>query len=328
MLQMKKTYSFLVLLLFVTSGILSQNVQRGFNFQSVARDQSGAALASVTVELRVSIYPEGDQASPVYTETHSLPTNIYGIYQLTIGSVSPGSFGDINFAETNYWLLVESRIGTDPFYITSNMELPATAYAKLADVAGNSVPPGSVMPFAGEKANIPSGWLYCDGSSYATTGEYAKLYAAIGYSCGNDGGLFRVPDLRGIFMRGADDGLGADPDADARLAQNAGGNTGDMVGTMQQATINGHLHGVNIPSTTSADGAHQHEHRNSAGQESTGRYFAYGAGATVQTPNHVNSNTTADGVHSHTFDVNGNTEEVGGNEIRPINAGVFYLIKL
>ena len=57
------------------------------------------------------------------------------------------------------------------------------------------------MPYAG--ADIPAGWIACDNKSYPTT-TYPKLYDAIGYTYGMDGKNYRVPDTRGVFMRGID----------------------------------------------------------------------------------------------------------------------------
>lgn len=70
------------------------------------------------------------------------------------------------------------------------------------------VPAGAVMPFAMNSA--PAGWLAANGAEYLKTGTYAALFAAIGTTFGETNGSggagtshFRVPDLRGIFIRGA-----------------------------------------------------------------------------------------------------------------------------
>jgi microcystin-dependent protein len=63
------------------------------------------------------------------------------------------------------------------------------------------VPIGTMLPYAGNK--IPAGWLACDNAAYPTT-TYPQLYAAIGFTYGMDGSNYRVPDTRGVFMRGMD----------------------------------------------------------------------------------------------------------------------------
>src|SRR5262245_53637073 len=69
-------------------------------------------------------------------------------------------------------------------------------------VAINSVPAGSILPFAGDV--VPPGFLLCDGTEVLRN-DYPRLYTAIGESWGATTTFtFRVPDLRGRFMRGVD----------------------------------------------------------------------------------------------------------------------------
>jgi hypothetical protein len=68
-------------------------------------------------------------------------------------------------------------------------------------------PVGTVMPWT--TATPPTGWVLCDGSSYSTSGTYAALFAAIGYTFGGAAGTFYVPDVRGRFIVGA-----VNPDTD------------------------------------------------------------------------------------------------------------------
>jgi microcystin-dependent protein len=57
-----------------------------------------------------------------------------------------------------------------------------------------SIPIGVIIPYAG--ASAPIGFLLCDGTSYSQSGIYSGLFAAIGYTYGNDNGNFRVPNLQ------------------------------------------------------------------------------------------------------------------------------------
>lgn len=59
---------------------------------------------------------------------------------------------------------------------------------------GDVLPVGSIQMYAGSSA--PSGWAFCDGSSYLRT-DQPNLFAAIGTAYGTvDGTHFSVPDLR------------------------------------------------------------------------------------------------------------------------------------
>ena len=57
----------------------------------------------------------------------------------------------------------------------------------------------------------PTGFLACDGSLVSRT-TYASLFAAIGtiYGVGDGSTTFKMPDLRGEFIRGLDSGRGVD----------------------------------------------------------------------------------------------------------------------
>ena len=96
-----------------------------------------------------------------------------------------------------------------------------------------SVAPGCCMIWPGLINAIPTGWLPCDGVSYETT-EYPQLFLAIGYSHGNDGGKFRVPDPRGYMVRFQNNLNGIDLNAATRTAKYPGGNSGDNVGSVQE----------------------------------------------------------------------------------------------
>lgn len=72
-----------------------------------------------------------------------------------------------------------------------------------------STPSGIVEWFAGSAA--PAGYLKCNGAAVSRT-TYADLFAAIGttYGVGDGSTTFNVPDVRGEFIRGFDDGRGVD----------------------------------------------------------------------------------------------------------------------
>jgi len=74
----------------------------------------------------------------------------------------------------------------------------------------SSTPAGMIAYFA--QATPPSGWLKANGAELSRT-NYAALFAVIGttYGAGDGSTTFRLPDLRGEFVRTWDDGRGIDP---------------------------------------------------------------------------------------------------------------------
>ena len=59
--------------------------------------------------------------------------------------------------------------------------------------------------------SLPTGWLKANGAAVSRT-TYSNLFAAIGttYGVGDGSTTFNIPDLRGEFIRGWDDGRGVD----------------------------------------------------------------------------------------------------------------------
>jgi microcystin-dependent protein len=120
------------------------------------------------------------------------------------------------------------------------------------DLVEYLVPVGSIQPFAGGSDKVPDGWELCDGSSVSSSDpKYARLYAVIGTTFGNGSktgsgqagtGNFNLPDLRGRFIRGVDQGVGRDPDRAARTPMIDGGQAGDTVGSLQQDALQTHQH--------------------------------------------------------------------------------------
>jgi microcystin-dependent protein len=92
--------------------------------------------------------------------------------------------------------------------------------------------PGAVVHYAMQTA--PDGWLVCNGSAVSRL-TYPALFAAIGtsYGAGDGATTFKLPDLRGEFIRGWDNGRGIDK--------------GRTFGTLQAESFKSHNHTVTDP---------------------------------------------------------------------------------
>lgn len=139
-------------------------------------------------------------------------------------------------------LIPRFEVGAAPYAVQAR-------HADRASRSDNGVPPGTIVAFASEANPPPDGWVYCNGQQLdGSKPEFAALFAAIGEIWGeaNDGigGKFNVPDLRGRFLRGTDDGTNRDPDASNREASLPGGNKGSHVGTVQSDALGKHDHGI------------------------------------------------------------------------------------
>ena len=92
-----------------------------------------------------------------------------------------------------YWYDTSSGKATLKLY-------DGTKWVKLD--LGGSVSIGSIETFAGVAAKIPEGYLLCNGQEVSRT-TYKDLFDVIGTTYGSTSGItFKVPDLRGKFIRG------------------------------------------------------------------------------------------------------------------------------
>jgi microcystin-dependent protein len=111
------------------------------------------------------------------------------------------------------------------------------------------VPAGAIMSFA--MSSAPAGWVVCNGAEYAIA-DYGDLHTAIGTTWGaltnGSGGAgsthFRVPDLRGAFLRGT--GTGTTP-------LNSVSVSGGSVGTKQEPSSIGTTALNGYPATNRVD---------------------------------------------------------------------------
>lgn len=109
-----------------------------------------------------------------------------------------------------------------------------------------------------------SGWMLCDGR-YLSKDSFPELFAVLGYLYGKRAtdSAFRLPDYRGLFLRGVDAGSGMDPHASERVGPEGIG-TSSGIGSLQCASMQDHTHTykVILQATTSGQG-------NAAGQATT-----------------------------------------------------------
>lgn len=114
------------------------------------------------------------------------------------------------------------------------------------------VPVGTVVAFAGQIASSHSdspsdyttkieqlGWILCDGTLLEVS-KYPELFAVLGYLYGGKNDQFKIPDYRGLFLRGVDSEAKNDPDASSRTLPD--GTKGDGVGSRQDDALQTHEH--------------------------------------------------------------------------------------
>lgn len=220
----------------------------------------------------------------------------------------------------------------------------------LTDAQAIPCPPGAILPFAG--ASLPPGFLWCDGGSY-NRADYPNLFAAIGTAHGFESSLkFCVPDYRGMFLRGVDGTAGRDPDKGSRgsMSPFANGNTGNAVGSIQDDEMQSHTHTQNAHNHAQAAHTHtQDSHNHIQDPHAHGAYVTpagpdmnvltlntnalYMQNPTIQnfinltTATNQSSTATNQSTTATNEAVTATNQNTGGNETRPTNAYVNYIIK-
>ncbi|OWY40346.1 hypothetical protein CEK28_04910 [Xenophilus sp. AP218F] len=165
-------------------------------------------------------------------------------------------------------------------------------------------PPGKVSHFA--MTAPPAGWVKCDGALLSRA-AYPALFAAIGTTFGAGDGktTFGVPDLRGEFVRGWDDGRGVD--------------SSRAFGSSQSGQNQSHEHGWGIWSSRTVEVPNGDFAPN-------GVLLKQVTGSAVEFDNYSYGDTT--NLPGPANIVKGVTSGQGGNEARPRNVALLACIKI
>lgn len=239
----------------------------------------------------------------------------------------------------------------------ADLESASAARANLGvyskEEADAKSPPGQIAFFGRQTA--PAGWMKANGAAVSRT-AYAALFAAIGTTFGAGDGFntFNLPDMRGEFPRGWDDGRGADggralgsQQAQAFASHNHPASTDQQGNHSHNASTDqrgAHAHA----GSTGQAGDHAHElPNNGSAQAGTDNGGAPVTGATGYTTGRQPAPTKGAGAHNHTFgtDTQGQHDHtvnvaaaglhghsvtvgaVGGAETRPRNVALLACIK-
>lgn len=162
---------------------------------------------------------------------------------------------------------------------------------------------GAIDYFA--MSTAPTGYLKANGAAVSRT-TYAVLFAAIGtaFGAGDGSTTFNLPDLRGEFVRGWDDGRGVD--------------SGRALGSFQASQNLSHAHAASMTSA----GAHNH----TMTWNNDGAQLGASDNAVFGDENRYGTSTMATntaGAHTHTTTIAAD----GGSEARPRNVALLACIK-
>lgn len=232
--------------------------------------------------------------------------------------------GDLRLADSDSsnWVALQaaSTVGSNITFTLPSADgsdgqmLKTNGSGVLSFTTVQGVPSGAVFCIA--VATVPSDYLECNGAAVSRT-TYAALFAVIGtaYGAGNGSSTFNLPDLRGEFIRGFDNGKGTD--------------SGRAIASSQTSQMMQHNHAVSASSSVT-DPGHLHSVDYTNSHTDDGRPEESGTG--FSGTHNTNTATTGISVSTSISQSNrGGTENTesatSSPENRPRNIAMMYVIK-
>lgn len=203
---------------------------------------------------------------------------------LTLAGVTPN--GNVDTASSSqYYDALKSLFlqRTNPFGDIKSDGTVQTALENLRLGAGSALPVGVPVPWP--SATPPTGWLKCNGAPFSAE-EYPELAKAYPTN--------KLPDLRGEFIRGWDDGRGIDSGRGILTAQSHG-----------MPSISATFNGLFAVQQTNAEGCASV--KKSVNTENVSTYYNTGS------------------VFDYTFDTSGLIP--ASPELRPRNIAFNYIVR-
>ncbi len=269
----------------------------GASFSEKSVDFSTQKYLSISIEGGQEMFPR-----------HQLVPTFHAFNADKLGGEDASTYAQITYVDDEI-TIVTSAVAT----ISSNIEtVVSSRFVNSGNVAAEAVnsqtlgnmesseflhatqtqdfvPVGAIVTWPSATPPASGAYVECDGKSYDPA-VYPELFAVLGNSYGTDGTKFRVPDYRGMFLRGWDHYAGNDPDASSRTVSATNATLNDGVGSYQGDDNKEHSH--SIPTYT---------------DDGKSGYIARGS--------------------THTQANNSVTNKAGGSESRPKNLSVMYIIK-
>ena len=130
----------LYILILFPSLIFSQTV--GFKYQAVVRNANGDLLVNQQVSFKTTILSGSSIGTEVFSETHTVGTNGYGVVNLNIGNGTAvsGSYSNIDWSSATHFLKTELDItGGNSFQFMGTSQILSVPYSEYADMSGSSM---------------------------------------------------------------------------------------------------------------------------------------------------------------------------------------------
>lgn len=270
---MKQIFTFLITLSFFQ--ILSAQAPQTLNYQGVARGNAGQPYANTNIAVRLKIHDVTANGNVLYSETRSLTTNAFGLFNITINSAGAlsktGDFSTINWNNGAKFLETEiDPAGGSNFVSIGTTQMQSVAYSLLAAKAAKLVLPYSETASYGAPllhlTNQQSGpaiiasneangeGIYSEsksgygikGYTYSTSSQFAGVYGLS--NAGGSSGILGVSNnstgVGVVAVNNTTNGVALQVDGGVKIS---GGNTSPGTGKVLTSDANGNATWKSLP---------------------------------------------------------------------------------
>ncbi len=176
----------LFIILIINSIVICGQAPLSFKYQAILRNETGVVLNNQNVTIEIQILKGTAMESPVFTETHNVSTNDYGLVNLEIGTVESASFAAIDWGETAHFI----RIFVDGTEMGTNqlLSVPYALYAQncgndnLITITDNQTIEGDKSFIGSVEVNTPTD------ANHAVNKAYADALSSKGWALGGNFG--------------------------------------------------------------------------------------------------------------------------------------------
>ncbi|MCD6063274.1 MAG: hypothetical protein K0R82_1185 [Flavipsychrobacter sp.] len=222
---MKSMFKAMALAITILSPLLSSaQAPMKFNYQGIVRGAGGVAVAGKPVGVRLSVLDGSPVGTAQYVETHTVNTNQYGLFNVTVGGGTPvtGTMNDVAWSTGDKYLKVEFDPAGGTVYTdlgaTQLVSVPFALRARQLDtllplvdtlnittpflgvstplLAITNIGNANVAEFSIDNVNSTSAALRAYINSQYDNGGSAAVYAEAA-GPGGDAGQFRATDPSG-----------------------------------------------------------------------------------------------------------------------------------
>lgn len=120
---------------------LKAQAPQGFNYQAVARNNSGVAVTNQSIGLKINLRQGTANGTITYSETHTSTSNNIGLINLVVGggTVVSGTFSAIDWSAGPYFIEISMDItGGTNYVLMGTQQLMSVPYALYAANGGTA----------------------------------------------------------------------------------------------------------------------------------------------------------------------------------------------